>query len=113
MVAANFDILDGCTWLVQLQLQLLHLSMDSVVHLLHINGNQPNNHPLCHSCGATVFFLLQHKLASRNSSRLTIPKASSVKFTGTCHTFQSQKSPKHTLAHTKGSLQPEGLPNHI
>ena len=32
--------------------------------LLHINGNQPNNHPLCHSCGATVLLLLQHRLAS-------------------------------------------------
>jgi len=49
--------------------------------LLHINGNQPNNHPLCHSCGATVRLLLQHKLASCSSSKLTIPRASSAKFT--------------------------------
>jgi len=73
------------------------------VHLLHINGNQPNNHPLCHSCGATVRLLLQHKLASRSSSKLTILRASLAKFTGTCHTF----------SHTKGSLQLDGLPLHI
>jgi hypothetical protein len=39
--------------------------------------------------------------------------ASSAKFTGTCQTFQSPESPKHTLADTKGSLQPDGLPHHI
>jgi len=44
--------------------------------LLHINGNQPNNHPLCHSCGATVRLLLQHRLASCSSSKLTILRAS-------------------------------------
>jgi len=35
----------GCQsqWLVQLQLQLLQLSMIVVVHLMLINGNQPNN----------------------------------------------------------------------
>jgi len=49
--------------------------------LLHINGNQPNNHPLCHSCGATVLLLLQHRLASCSSSKLTILRASSAKFT--------------------------------
>jgi hypothetical protein len=32
---------------------------------------------------------------------------------GTCHTFQSPESPKHTFSHTKGSLQPDGLPHHI
>jgi hypothetical protein len=53
MVAANFDILDGCTWLVQLQLQLLHLSMDSVVHLLHINGNQPNKFLILYNLNTT------------------------------------------------------------
>jgi hypothetical protein len=53
MVAANFDILDGCTWLVQLQLQLLHLSMDSVVHLLHINGNQPNKFFILYNLNTT------------------------------------------------------------
>jgi hypothetical protein len=31
----------------------------------------------------------------------------------TCHTFQSPESPKHTFSHTKGSLQPDGLPLHI
>ena len=29
---------------------------------------------------------------------------------GTYHTFQSPESPKHTFSHTKGSLQPDGLP---
>jgi hypothetical protein len=81
--------------------------------LLHINGNQPNNHPLCHSCRATVLLLLQHRLASCSSSKLTIPRASVAKFTGTRQTFQSPESPKHTFSHTKGSLQPDGLPLHI
>jgi len=49
--------------------------------LLHINGNQPNNHPLCHSCGATIRLLLQRILASCSSSKLTILRASSAKFT--------------------------------
>jgi len=49
-----------------------------------------------------------------SSSKLTILRASPVKFTGTCHTFQSPESPKHTFYHTKGwSLQPDGLPHHI
>jgi hypothetical protein len=37
-----------------LQQWWLPKSMVGAVHLLHINGNKPNNHPLCHSCGATV-----------------------------------------------------------
>ena len=57
--------------------------------------------------------LLQHKLASCSSSKLTIPRASLAKFTGTRQTFQSPESPKHTFSHTKGSLQPDGLPHHI
>ena len=81
--------------------------------LLHINGNQPNNHPLCHSCGATVLLLLQHRLASCSSSKLTILRASVAEFTGTRQTFQSSELPKHTFSHTKGSLQPDGLPHHI
>jgi len=88
-------------------------SMVGAVHLLHINGNKPNNHPLCHSCGATVLLLLQHRLASCNSSELTILRASVTEFTGTRQTFQSPELPKHTFSHTKGSLQPEGLPHHI
>jgi len=96
-----------------LQQWWLPKSMVDVVHLLHINGNKPNNHPLCHSCGATVRLFLQHKFATRRSSKLTILRASLAKFTSTCHTFQSPESPKHTLAHTKGSLQPDGLPLHI
>jgi hypothetical protein len=99
----NFDIWYG----------LLHLSMDSVVHLLHINGNKPNNHPLCHSCGAIVLLLFQHMLAPCSSSKLTILRASSTKFTSTCQTFQSLESPKHTFSHSKGSLQLDGLPHHI
>jgi len=81
--------------------------------LLHNNGNKHNNHPFCHSCRATVRLLLQHKLASRSSSNLTISRASLAKFTSTCQSFQSPESPKHTLAYTKGSLQPDGLPHHI
>ena len=88
-------------------------SMVGAVHLLHINGNQPNNHPLCYSCGATVLLLLQHRLASCSSSKLTILRVSLAKFKGTCHTFQSPESPKHTFSHTKGSLQLDGLPLHI
>jgi hypothetical protein len=49
--------------------------------LLHINGNQPNNHPLC--------LLLQRMLASCSSSKLTIMRASVAKFAGTRQTFQS------------------------
>ena len=87
--------------------------MVGAIHLLHINGNKPNNHPLCHSCGATVHLLLQHRLASCSSSKLIIPRVFVAKFTGTRHTFQSPESPKHTFSHTKGSLQPDGLPLHI
>jgi len=87
--------------------------MVGAVHLLHINGNKPNNHLLCHSCGATIRLLLQHRLASCYSSKLTILRASVAKFTGTRHTFQSPESPKHNFSHTKGSLQPDGLPLHI
>ena len=87
--------------------------MVGAVHLLHINGNQPNNHPLCYSCGAIVLLLLQHRLASCSSSKLTILRVSLAKFTGTCHTFQSPESPKHTFSHTKWSLQLDGLPLHI
>ena len=97
-------------WCHQLQLFFQQRWMVKVnVRLLHINGNKPNNHPLCHSCGATVLMLLQHNLASCSSSKLTIPRASVAKFTGTRQTFQSPESPKHTLAYTKGSLQPDGL----
>jgi hypothetical protein len=87
--------------------------MVGVVHLLHINGNKPNNHLLCHSYGATIRLLLQHRLASCCSSKLTILRASVAKFTGTRHTFQSPESPKHNFSHTKGSLQLDGLPLHI
>ena len=62
---------------------------------------------------AIVFWLLQHKLASCSSSKFTIPRASVAKFTGTRQTFQSPESSKHTFSHTKGSLQPDGLPLHI
>jgi len=70
------------------------------------------NHPLWHLYRATVLLLFQHKLASCSSSKLTILKASLTKFIGTCHTFQSLESPKNTFSHTKGSLQPDGLPHH-
>jgi len=62
---------------------------------------------------AIVLLLLQHMLASCSSSKLTILRASLAKFTGTCQTFQSPESPKHTFSHTKGSLQPDGLSHHI
>ena len=57
--------------------------------------------------------LLQHNLASCSSSKLTIPRASPAKFRGTRQTFQSPESQKHTVAYTKGSLQPDGLTHHI
>ena len=56
-----------------------------------------------------VLLLLQHNLASCSSSKLTIPRASVAKFTGTRQTFQSLELPKHPFAHSKGSLQPDGL----
>ena len=65
----------------------------------------------CTSCSGVV--LHQHTFAFRRFSKLTILRASVAKFTGTRQTFQSPESPKHTLAHTKGSLQPDGLPHHI
>ena len=77
------------------------------------NWQYSNNYPLCHLYGATVLLLLHHMLTSCSSSKLTIMRASVAKFTGTCQTFQSLESPKHTLAHTKGSLQLDGLPLHI
>ena len=58
---------------------------------------------------AIVLLLLQHMLAFYSSSKLTISRASVAKFTGTCQTFQSPESPKHPFAHSKGSLQPDGL----
>jgi hypothetical protein len=45
-------------------------------HLLHMQWQQPNNHPICHSCGAIVLLLLQHRLTFCNSSRLIILRAS-------------------------------------
>jgi hypothetical protein len=45
---------------------------------VHMQWQQPNNHPLCHSCGATVLLFLQHKLAFCSSFKLTIPRASST-----------------------------------
>jgi len=60
-----------------------------------------------------VFLLLQHMLASCSSSKLTILRTSLAKFTGTCQTFQSPESSKHTFSHTKGSLQSDGLSHHI
>jgi hypothetical protein len=62
---------------------------------------------------AIFLLLLQHKLLSCSSSKLIIPRASLAKFTGTRQTFQSPESPKHTLPHTKWSLQPDGLSHHI
>ena len=62
---------------------------------------------------AIVLLLLQHNLASYSSFKLTILRASLVKFTGTRQTFQSPELPKHTFSHTKGSLQPDGLPHYI
>ena len=62
---------------------------------------------------AIILLLLQHNLASCSSSKLTISRAFVAKFTGTRPTFQSLESPKHTLAYTKGSLQPDGLTHHI
>ena len=92
----------GCQW-----------SMVGAVHFLHMQWQQPNNHPLCNSCGATVLLLLQYKLAFCIFSTLTILRASVAKFTGTSQTFQSPESPKHTFSHKKGSLQPDGMPHHI
>jgi len=48
-------------------------------------------------------------LALCSSSKLTIPRVSLAKFTGTFQTFQSLESPKHPFAHSKWSLQPDGL----
>jgi len=58
---------------------------------------------------AIILLLLQHMLAFCSSSKLTILRASLVKFTGTYPTFQLSESPKHPFAHSKGSLQPDGL----
>ena len=44
-----------------------------------------------------------------SSSKLTILRASVAKFTGTRQIFQSPDSPKQPFAHSKGSLQPDGL----
>jgi hypothetical protein len=60
-----------------------------------------------------ILLLLQHPLASCSSFKFTILRASLAKFTGTCQTFQSPESPKHTFSHTKRSLQPDGLSHHI
>jgi len=76
------------------------------------NWQYSNNHPLCHLCGQFVLLLLHHTL-SCSSSKLTILRTSLAKFTGTCQTFQSPESPKHTFSHTKGSLQSDGLSHHI
>jgi len=58
---------------------------------------------------AIVLLLFQHMLAFCSSSKLTILRASLAKFPGTCQTFQSPESSKHPFAHSKGSLQPDGL----
>jgi len=90
-----------------------HLLLEDGLHMLSYKWQYPNNHPFCHLCGTIVLLLLQHKIASCSSSKLTILRASPAKFTGTRQTFQSPESLKHTLAHTKGSLQPDGLSYHI
>jgi hypothetical protein len=69
---SNFAALSRCLFMARmvpsalalLQQWWLPKSMVGVVYLLYINGNKPNNHPLCHLCGATVLLLLQHRLAS-------------------------------------------------
>ena len=83
------------------------------VGLLQYKWQYPKNHPLCHLCGATVLLLLQHRLVSCSSSKLTILRVSPAKFTGTFHTFQSPESLKHTFSHTKRSLQQDSLSLHI
>jgi hypothetical protein len=59
----------GCQsqWLVQLQLQLLQLSMIVVVHLMLINGNQPNNcwgFRLPHALTGGVLIVAQRRLST-------------------------------------------------
>ena len=45
-----------------LQQWWLPKSMVCAIHLLHINSNQPNNHPLCHLYGATSFYFFSTSL---------------------------------------------------
>jgi len=44
--------------------RLLTMATSPRVGLLPHKWQYPNNHPLCHLCGATVRLLLQHRLAS-------------------------------------------------
>jgi len=72
------------------------------VGLLPHKWQYPNNHPLCHLCGAIVLLLLQHKLASCNSSKLTILRASSTKFTWYLPHFSITRITKaHLFSHKR------------
>jgi hypothetical protein len=78
-----------------------------------IKWQYPNNHPLCHLCGQLSSCFFSTSLHSAALFQASILSASVAKFTGTRQTFQSPELPKHTFSHTKGSLQPDGLPLHI
>jgi hypothetical protein len=85
--------------------------------VLSINGcctlMTTNNHPLCHSCGATVLLLLQHRLASSALPSLPFWKHlwPSLQVLATPFNHQSHQSTPFLTQ--KGSLQPDGLPHHI
>jgi hypothetical protein len=81
-----------CSLLTMVTL-LLRVGCTSYCSLMAISQQSP---PLTF-IWTIILLLLQHKLASCSSSKLTILRASS----------------KHTFSHTKGSLQPDGLPLHI
>jgi hypothetical protein len=67
----------------------------------HIFDSCVDSSSIISNCVGNCPLALQHMLISCSSSKLTILRASSSKFTGTCHTFHSPESLKHTLAHIK------------
>jgi hypothetical protein len=106
-------------WRMQMKLYLLG---QGVFHFVdssvpcppsHIFDSSVGSSSIISNCVGNCPLALQHMLISCSSSKLTILRASSAKFTGTCHTFHSPESSKHTLAHIKWSLQSDDQSHHI
>jgi len=73
----------------------------------------PNNHPLWHLYGQLSACFFSTSLHPAALPSLPFREHLWPSLHGTCHTCQSPELPKHTFSHTKGSLQPDGLPHHI
>jgi hypothetical protein len=94
-----------CNYHWQWQPSLFRVGCTCCCPIMTISQQSP---PLTFMWAITIL-LLQHMLVFCSSFKLTIPRAFVAKFTGTCQTSQSPESPKYPFAHSKRSLQPDGL----